>query len=144
MAEGNVGINCRLAVRGFKDQFQDSDTYAGATRRAGQRLVDAAAADNFDFILFCFDVSKSFAKGMAFEEFSALICTVLREVQFDVSKIDLECFRQIKGFDGFDLVAETSAMLIFVYGLEDVSGAWRVDVWQTVAFRTGFVLLTSG
>ena len=67
MIEGNVGVQCRLTVRGFKDKFQDLDTYAGPTSRSGQRLVNAVAAENEDFILLSFDVSQAFAKGLAFE-----------------------------------------------------------------------------
>ena len=59
MIEGNVGVKCRFAVRGYKDQFQDLDTSAGATSRSGQRLANAIAADNFSF-----DVSRAFVKGL--------------------------------------------------------------------------------
>ena len=33
MIEGSVGVKCRLAVRGFKDKFQDLGTYAGTICR---------------------------------------------------------------------------------------------------------------
>lgn len=57
MIDGNLGANCMLTVRGFKDEFQDLDAYAGTTGRSGQRLVNAVAAENPDFILFSLDVS---------------------------------------------------------------------------------------
>ena len=66
MIEGNVGVNCRFIVRGFKDKFQDFDTYAGTISRSGQRLVNAVAAEIEDFILFSFDVSQAFAKCSIF------------------------------------------------------------------------------
>ena len=71
MIEGNVGVKCRFIVRGFKDKYQDFDTYAGTTSRSGQRIVNAVVAENEDFILFSFDVSQAFANGLAFEELSA-------------------------------------------------------------------------
>ena len=68
MIEGNAVVKYRLTVRGFKDEFQDLDTYAGTTRQSGQRLLDAVAAENEDFIMFSFDVSQAFAKGLTFDE----------------------------------------------------------------------------
>lgn len=61
--EGNVGAKRRLTVRGFNDKFQDLVTYAGATSRSGQRLVNAAAAENKDFALFSVDVIGHSQKG---------------------------------------------------------------------------------
>ena len=78
MIGGNVGVECRLTVRGFKDEFQDLDAYAGTTSRSGQRLVNAVAAENEYFILSSLDVSQAFAKGLTFKEFSELIWTVCR------------------------------------------------------------------
>ena len=72
MVERNVGVKCRSTARGFKGKFQDSDTYTGTTPRSGQRLVNVVVAEKPGFILFSFDVSQVFAKGMAFEELSAL------------------------------------------------------------------------
>ena len=46
MIQGNVGVKCRSTVRGFKDQFQDSDAYAGAIDRSGQRFANVVAAEN--------------------------------------------------------------------------------------------------
>ena len=79
MTDGNVGVKCIFAVRVFKDKFQDLDTYAGAISRSGQRFVNAVAPGNPNFILFSSDVGHTFAKGMAFEEFSALIEQSLRK-----------------------------------------------------------------
>ena len=63
MIKGNVGVTCRLAVRGFKDKYQDFDIYAGATSHSGQSLVNAVAIENPEFILLRLDVSQAFAKG---------------------------------------------------------------------------------
>ena len=71
MIGGNVGVKCRLTVRGFNDKFQDFDTYVDVTSRSGQRSVNTAAAEKPEFILFSFNVRRTFAKGMAFEDFSA-------------------------------------------------------------------------
>ena len=72
LIEGNVGIICRLTVRGFKDKIPDPDTYAGTISRSGQRVVNVVAAENSEFTLVSFDVSRAFAKGMTFEELSTL------------------------------------------------------------------------
>ena len=97
MIEGSVGVECRLIVRGFKDQFQDFDTYAGTTCRSGQRIFNAVAVERRDFILFSFDASQAFAKGLTFEEFSRLTGIECRAVRFDVPTADLDCLEQIKG-----------------------------------------------
>ena len=67
MIEGNVGVNCRFALRGFKYKFQDLDNYAGTSCRSSQRFVNDVAAENEDFILFSFDVGQACAKGLTFE-----------------------------------------------------------------------------
>lgn len=92
---GNASIKWRLVVRGFKDQFQDLRAYTGKTSRAGQRSANAIAAEIPDFVLSGFDVSRAFAKGMAFQDFSELTGTDFRESQFDVLRSDLECVRKI-------------------------------------------------
>ena len=91
MIEGNVGVKCRLSVRGFKDKFQDFDSYAGAISRSGQRFANAVAAEHEDFMFFSLDVSQAFAKGFTFEGLSKLIGTDCRAVLFDVPKFDFEC-----------------------------------------------------
>ena len=132
MIEGNVGIKCRLTVRGFKDKFQDLDTYAGTTSRSGQRLVNAVAAENPEFILFSFDVSQAFAKGLTFEELSALSGQDIRKVEFDVPKADIDCLRQLPDFKDFDPVKETLTMLKPIYGLKDAPRAWRKKLHQVL------------
>ena len=130
--EGNVGIKCRLIVRGFKDKFQDLDIYAGSIPRSGQRLVNAVAAENPEFILFSFDVSQAFAKGMTFEELSALSGQDIRKVEFDVPKADIECLRQMLDFKDFDPKYETLTMLKPIYGLKDAPRAWRKKFLQVL------------
>ena len=78
MIEGSVGVKCRLTVRGFKDKFQDFDTYAGTTSSSGQRSVNAVVAENPGFVLSSFDVSQAFAKGLTFKELSELTGTEIR------------------------------------------------------------------
>lgn len=67
MVDGSVGTKCSFTVRGFNAKFPDSDINAGATYRSGRRPVNAVAAENPDFVLFSFDVSKAFVKGVIFE-----------------------------------------------------------------------------
>lgn len=111
MFEGNVGAQCRFTVRGFRDNFQDFDIYAGATSRSGQRIVNAVVAELEGFSFISFDVSQTFAKGLIFVEFSRLTGIGCRAVQFDVPRLDLECFEQIKGFESFNPATETLTML---------------------------------
>ena len=133
MIEGNVGVECRLTVRGFKDKSQDLDTYVGTTTRSGQRLVNAVAAENEDFILFSFDVSQAFAKGLNFQELSKLTGTERRAVEFDVPRADFECLKSIKGFESFNPATEILTMLKPIYGLKDAPRAWRKKLHQVLA-----------
>ena len=114
-----LGVKCRLIVPGLKDKFQDLDTYAGTTSSSCQRLVNAVAAENADFILFSFDVSQAFAKGLTFEELSKLTGIECRAVQFDVPRADLRCLKQLRGLEGFDPAKDTLTMLKPIYGLKD-------------------------
>ena len=50
MIEGSVAVKCRFIVRGFKDRSQDFDTYVGTISRSAQRVVNAVAVENNDFI----------------------------------------------------------------------------------------------
>lgn len=72
MVEDQLGIKCRLTTRGFKGRMQDLETYAGTTSRSGQRIVNLIAAEHSDFVLFSFDISQAFAKGMTFKELNEL------------------------------------------------------------------------
>lgn len=110
-------------MRGFNDTSKDFDTYAGATLRSGQRLVNVVAAENTDLVLSSFDVSRASVKGMVFEEFSALTGTDIREAQFDAPTSDLGCFRQIRGVDDFNPGVETLGVLKPIYGLKDAPRA---------------------
>lgn len=128
--DGSVGIKRRLTARGFKDKFQDLDTYAGATSRSGQRLANAVAAENVEFILFSFDVSQAFAKGMAFEEFSAFSGQDIGNEEFDVPKADVVCLRELLDFKDFGPVKETLTMQKSLYGLKGAPRAWRKKLHQ--------------
>ena len=119
-------------MRGFKDKFQDLDTYAGATGRSGQRFVNVVAAEHENFLLFSFDVSQAFAKGLTFEELSALTAQQIRKVEFDVPKADLECLRQLPDFKDFDPKYEALIMLAPIYGLKDAPRAWRTKLHEAL------------
>ena len=125
MFDGTVGAKCWLIVMGFKDKFQDLDTYAGTTSRSGQRIVNTVAAENEDFILTSVVVSPAFAKGLSFEELSKLTGTECRAVPLDVPKQDLDCLKQIKGFENLTRFVEILTMLKPIYGLKDAPRAWR-------------------
>ena len=112
--EGLLGIKGRLTARGFKDKMQELETYAGTTSRHGQRIVNAIAAENPDWVLFFFDVPQAFAKGMTFAELSALTWTV-REVEFDIPVKDVHLLRK---------------MIKPIYGLKDAPRAWRQKLHQ--------------
>ena len=100
-----------LTARGFKDKMQELETYAGTTSRCGQRLVNLVAAEHEDFVLFSFDVSQAFAKGMTFKELSELTGLELREVQFDIPFGDVEILRLIPAFKGYDPSKECLNMI---------------------------------
>ena len=67
---------------------------------------------------------------MAFEEFSALSGQDIRKIEFDVPKVDIECFSQLFDFKYFDPVNEALAMLKPMYGLKDAPRAWRKTLHQ--------------
>lgn len=125
MIDGAVGVKCRFIVRGFKDMFQDFDTYVGTTSRSGQRLVNAVAAEYKELLLVSFDVSQAFAKGLIFEELSAFTGQDIRKVEFDVPKVDIDSLRELLDFKDFDPKYETLTMLKPIYGLKDAPRAWR-------------------
>lgn len=92
-------------------KFRALYAYAGTISRSGQRFVNAVAAGNPEFILFSLDVGEAFAKGVAFKEFSALIGTDLRAVQFDVE-------RGSGGVESPNPATEALVMLKPMYGLK--------------------------
>ena len=132
LIDGVVAIKCRLTARGFKDKMQELETYAGTTSRYGQRIVNAIAAEHEDFVLFSFDVSQAFAKGMTFKELSELTGTELREVQFDIPQADVDILKAIKGFEGYDPRSEILYMIKPIYGLKDAPRAWRKKLHQVL------------
>ena len=83
------------------------------------------AVENHDFMLFSFDVSKAFAKGMTFEELIALIGVELGEVQLGVPKADLECLGQTKGFENLILAFDILILPKPISGPKDAPRAWR-------------------
>ena len=105
--------------------MQDLETYAGTASRAGQRVVNSVAAQHPDWIMFSYDVSKAFAKGMTFEEIARLTGQPLRAVEFDLQPEDVPLIRKIPGFENFDPRTETLAMIKPIYGLKDAPRAWR-------------------
>lgn len=135
--EGNVGVKCRLTARGFKDRFQDSDTYAGATSRSGQRFVNGIAAENTEFILFSLNVRQAFATGLLLKELDELIGTEIRAVELDVPKPEFDCLRAITGFEIFDPAIEILVVIKQMYGLKGAPRAWRkkpqqvLEVWMS-------------
>lgn len=132
MIEVSIGVKCKLTIRGFKGKSQDLDTYARTTSGSGQRIANAVAAENGNFILFSFDVSQAFAKGLAFEEFSRLTGFECRAIQFDVPKADLECLKQLKGFEHFNAHTETLTMLKPIHGLKGAPRARRKKLHQVL------------
>ena len=53
---GSMVMQCRLKVRGFKDELQDLETHAGTTSRSGHRIDNCIAAENLDVVLLSFEV----------------------------------------------------------------------------------------
>ena len=65
------------------------ETFAGTASRASQRLVNSAAAQEPDWVFFCFDISQAFAKGMDFAEMARHTGTPLRAAEFDNNPRDI-------------------------------------------------------
>ena len=126
-------IKARLTMRGFKDRCLTMETYAGTATRAGQRIVNSQAALDPDFVLFSFDVSQAFAKGMTFEQIAQLTGAPLREVEFDLAPEDVQLLHKLPGWSDFDPARETIRMLKPVYGLKDAPRAWRKRLHQVLA-----------
>ena len=119
-------VKGRMTVRGFKDYAgEDLNTYAGTASRWGQWIVNAVTAQEEELVLFSFDVSLAFAKGLSFEELAELTGEHLRVVQFEVSHADAQILRKIPGYASFDPSKEVLLMKKAVYGLKDAPRAWR-------------------
>ena len=118
-------IKARMTVRGFKDQAQGLETFAGTASRWGQRVVNAVTAQEEEWTLFSFDVSLAFAKGLSFKELSELTGEPLRVVQFELSREDAKILQKIAGFEAFNAEKEVLLMVKAVYGLKDAPRAWR-------------------
>ena len=132
LVDGDRIIKVRLTMRGFKDTCINLETFAGTATRWSQRVVNSATANEEDFVLFSFDVSKAFAKGMTFEELSRITGEKLRVVQFEVTPEDAILLRKIPGFEGFDPATEVLSMIKAVYGLKDAPRAWRKKLHEVL------------
>jgi hypothetical protein len=119
-------------MRGFKDREEGVETFAGTTSRTGQRITNTAIVQDPDFVLFSFDVSQAFAKGMTFEEYARLTGAPLREVEFEVRPEDVPLIRRLPGFEDFDPAKEVLKMLKSIYGLKDAPRAWRKRLHQVL------------
>jgi len=131
--DGKWIIKSRLTMRGFKDREQSLETFAGTASRAGQRIVNSEAAQHLDMVLFSFDVSQAFAKGLTFEEIARLSGTPLREVEVDLTQADVALLRRLPGWESFNRATETVKMLKPVYGLKDAPRAWRKRLHQVLS-----------
>ena len=88
-------------------------------------VVNVVVAEDQGLILFSFDVSQAFAKGLSFKELSKLTGTGCRAVKFDVPKQDLGCLKQINGFETFNPLIAILAVIKPMYGFKDAPRAWR-------------------
>ena len=126
LIDGLRAVKARLTMRGFRDREGYSlETFAGTASRWGQRFVNSAACLVDDMVLFSFDVSAAFAKGMTFKELSELTGDPLRCVQFELAAEDVLLLRRIPGFENFDPHKEVLNMVKPIYGLKDAPRAWR-------------------
>ena len=125
----NVGIKCTCIAIPFADEFQ----HLRHLRRNDKSFKPTSGkrcriAKTSEFVLSNFDVNQTFAKIFAFDEFSALICIGYKELQFDVSKTNLKCFRQNERFDSFNPANETLAMFNFNHGFNDAPRVWKKEL----------------
>jgi len=130
--DGVLVIKCRLTMRGFRDRCSTLETFAGTATRSGQRVVNTITAQNPDFVLFSFDVSQAFAKGLTFEEYARLTGNQLREVEFELAKEDVSLIRKLPGYETYDPETEVLKMLKPIYGLKDAPRAWRKRLHQVL------------
>lgn len=93
-------------------------------------VFSVTAQEMPEWLLFSFNVSAAFAKGLTFEELSQLTGEPLRRVQVELSEQDVAVVRTVPGFEGFDLSEEMVLMIKAVYGLKDAPRAWRKKLHQ--------------
>ena len=85
LEDGIRVLRARLTIRGFKDQEADLiDGYSGTSSRWAQRLITSTAAQR-RWPLGTLDVSKSFLKGISYDELEAETGFV-REINFELNK----------------------------------------------------------
>ena len=75
--------------------------------------------EHVGFVVFSFDVSCAFAKGMAFDASSALTGTELRAVQFDVPRAGVYVLHHIQDLRGYDPITEVCAMILLIFSYAD-------------------------
>ena len=81
--------------------------------------------------MFTIDVTGAFAKGLTWEELSEVTGTVLRSVQFELTRPeDVALLRTLPGFKDFDPNYEVLDMIKAIYGLKDAPRAWRLRLHQ--------------
>ena len=86
-------------MRGFKDlQASQLSTFAGATSRWGQRIINSVAVQ-MGWTLFSADVSQAFLRGLSFEEASKRKDEVTRDVQFTVPPGSADILKHLPGFE---------------------------------------------
>ena len=94
----------------------------------GQRIINQTCVQEEGWVLFSFDVSVAFAKGMTFEEYAKLTGEPLRVVQFELTREDAVTLQKIPGFETFDPDTEVLLMVKAVYGLKDAPRAWHTKL----------------
>ena len=67
-------------------------------------------------VLFSFDVSQAFAKGLTFEEIAHLKGTPFRKVELDLAPEDVSLLRKLPGWESYNSAKET---------IKDAPHAWR-------------------
>jgi hypothetical protein len=124
-------IKARMTLRGFKDSWQDLETYAGTASRWSQRFLPMISVLHPGFDIWNLDVSGAFAKGLTWEELSKATGDPLRAVQFEITNPqDVQILRTMPGFEDFDPATECLSADKAIYGLQDAPKAWRLRLHQ--------------
>ncbi|CAK0821250.1 unnamed protein product, partial [Prorocentrum cordatum] len=98
-------------------QSPDLATFAGATTRWGQRLVDQMTAQR-KWRLFSADISQAFLRGLTFEQVAAVDGEVKRRAQVAMPPGSIPVLRQLEGYEGYSPVTEVLLLLRCGFGLK--------------------------
>lgn len=135
MIKGVRSIKSRCTARGFKDLQAKSESvhrYAATAKRTSQRAICGIAAQQRT-VLFSFDISAAFLKGMTFDQIAKQTGEVLRSVQVELKEQDAITMRLVPGMEGFDPQKEVLNLVKPMWGLVDAPRAFQLELLKALA-----------